>query len=96
MNVCAGFHHGPYSAGIARHFAPFSCRYKMPSIRCRRFLIGTLHGGRHSLINGSKTAHSSSVILSHTTIFLFLTPQKPQRRQKVQRLTDPSRQSVHE
>jgi hypothetical protein len=69
MNVCAGFHHGPYSAGIARHFAPLSCRHKMPSIRCRKLAIGTLQGGRHSLINGSKNAHSSSVILSHIPIY---------------------------
>jgi hypothetical protein len=65
MKVCAGFHQGPYSAGIARHFAPFSCRHKIPSIRWRRFPIGTLQAGRHASIKGSRNAHSSSVIQSH-------------------------------
>jgi hypothetical protein len=41
----------------------------MPSIRCRKLAIGTLQGGRHSLINGSKNAHSSSLILSHIAIY---------------------------
>jgi hypothetical protein len=68
MNVCAGFHHGPDSAGMARHFAPFSCCHTMPAIRWRRLPIGTLQGGRHAAINGSRNNHSSSVIPSHTAV----------------------------
>jgi hypothetical protein len=36
MKVCAAFHHGPNAAGMARHFAPFTCRQMIASIVRRR------------------------------------------------------------
>ena len=36
VEVCAAIHHGPSSAGTARHLAPLSCRHTMALIVRRR------------------------------------------------------------
>src|SRR3954464_3848661 len=61
MKVCAAFHQGPSSPGMARHLAPFWWRQRMASIVCRRLSCGTLQCGRTSLISGSNSAHSASL-----------------------------------
>ena len=40
MKVCAAIHHGPSSAGIARHLAPFSMRHMIAS-KVRRRLVSS-------------------------------------------------------
>ena len=61
MKHCAGFHHGPSSAGTARHSAPFWCRHTIALIVWRRCCGGTFAAGRQISISGSSTAHCSSV-----------------------------------
>ena len=61
MNVCAAIHHGPSSAGMARHFAPFRQRQTMASTVRRRFEGGTLACGRQASTRGASTAHCASV-----------------------------------
>jgi hypothetical protein len=61
MKVCAAPHHGPSSAGMLRHFAPFSCRQRIASIVRRRLRGGVLPRGRTASISGSNTFHCASL-----------------------------------
>ena len=68
MKVWAAFHHGPNSSGMARHFAPFTCRQMIASIVRRRCLSGVLPFGRHPSSSGSSAAHCSSVSTTITNL----------------------------
>src|SRR3954452_6702549 len=46
MKSCAASHHGPNSAGMLRHFAPFWCRQKIAEIVRRNSFGGVLPRGR--------------------------------------------------
>ena len=61
MKSCAARHHGPCSAGIARHLAPFPCRHAIAPIVRRKSRGGVLPFGRHASIDGSSAAHCSPV-----------------------------------
>jgi len=61
MKSWAARHHGPSSAGTARHFAPFACRQTIASTVRRRSRGGVLPFGRHASISGSRAAHCPSV-----------------------------------
>jgi hypothetical protein len=61
MKSCAARHHGPCSAGIARHRAPFTCRQTIAPIVRRRSRGGVFPFGRHAFKSGSSAAHRSSV-----------------------------------
>jgi hypothetical protein len=61
MKSCAARHHGPCSAGIARHRVPFACRQTIAPMVRRRSRGGVLPFGRHASISGSSAAHCSSV-----------------------------------
>ena len=61
MKSWAARHHGPSSAGTARHFAPFACRQTIASTVRRRSRGGVLPSGRHASKSGSSAAHRSSV-----------------------------------
>ena len=61
MKSWAARHHGPSSAGTARHFAPFACRQTIASTVRRRSRGGVLPFGRHASKSGSSAAHRSSV-----------------------------------
>jgi hypothetical protein len=61
MKSWAARHHGPCSAGIARHLAPFRCRQTIAPIVWRRSRGGVLPFGRHASRSGSSAAHRSSV-----------------------------------
>src|SRR3954462_13501211 len=64
--VWAARDHGPSSAGMARHLAPFSCRQTIAEMVRRRSWGGVLPLGRHASSNGSKLIHcaSDSIALS--------------------------------
>ena len=64
MKSCAASHHGPNSAGMLRHFAPFWCRQKIAEIVRRNSFGGVLPRGRTCSISGSQTAHAASVKIS--------------------------------
>lgn len=64
MKVWAAIHQGPSSAGIALHFAPFSCRQMIAAMVRRRWRGGTLACGRQPSINGSNVAQRSSVSMA--------------------------------
>jgi len=66
MKVCAAFHHGPKTVGIARHLAPFCSRQTIASIVRRRSWIGLAAHGRTSFSKGSSTAHRSSLMTRNT------------------------------
>ena len=61
MKSWAALHHGPSSAGIARHLAPFRCRRTIAPIVRRSSRGGVLPLGRHASTSGSSAAHSPSV-----------------------------------
>jgi len=61
MKIWAAFHHGPSSAGMARHFAPFVQRQMIASTVRRRSEGGTLAWGRQASTRGSNSAHCASV-----------------------------------
>ena len=70
MKSWAALHHGPGSAGIARHLAPFRCRQTIAPFRCRQTIApivrrrsrgGVLPLGRAASTSGSSAAHRSSV-----------------------------------
>src|SRR5690349_24371698 len=61
MKSWAARHHGPSSAGTARHFAPFACRQTIAPIVRRRSRGGVLPFGRHASTSGASAAHRSSV-----------------------------------
>jgi hypothetical protein len=61
MKSWAARHHGPSSAGTARHFAPFACRQTIASTVRRRSRGGVLPFGRHASTSGPNTAHCPSV-----------------------------------
>src|SRR3954447_21851986 len=56
MKSCAASHHGPNSAGMLGHFAPFWCRQKIAEIVRRNSFGGVLPRGRTCSISGSQTA----------------------------------------
>jgi hypothetical protein len=58
---CAARHHGPSSAGTARHFAPFACRQTIAATVRRRSRGGVFPFGRHASISGSRAVHCPSV-----------------------------------
>jgi hypothetical protein len=61
MKVCAAIHHGPNSAGMARHLAPFSMRQTIASKVRRRFVSSRPVWGRTASIKGSIALHWTSV-----------------------------------
>jgi hypothetical protein len=61
MNNCAANHHGPNSAGMLRHFAPFWCRQKIAEMVRRNSFGGVFPRGRTASISASQTAHAASV-----------------------------------
>src|SRR3954453_12982124 len=64
--VWAARDHGPSSAGMARHLAPFSCRQTIADSVRRRSFGCVLPWGRHASTNGSKLIQcaSDSIALS--------------------------------
>src|SRR3954451_16981042 len=62
--VWAARDHGPSSAGMARHLAPFSCRQTIAEIIRRRSWGGVLPLGRHASISGSRSIHAPSVSIA--------------------------------
>jgi hypothetical protein len=62
MKVWAAIHHGPSSAGMARHLAPFCKRRTIASIVRRNQRIGRGAQGRTWSSKGSRADHCSSVI----------------------------------
>src|SRR3954462_5076846 len=64
--VWAARDHGPSSAGMARHLAPFSCRQTIADSVRRRSFGCVLPLGRHASTNGSKLIQcaSDSIALS--------------------------------
>src|SRR3954454_2061519 len=64
--VWAARDHGPSSAGMARHLAPFSCRQTIADSVRRRSFGCVLPWGRHASTNGSKLipCASDSIALS--------------------------------
>src|SRR3954465_12632018 len=66
MKVWAARDHGPRSAGMARHLAPFSCRQTIADSVRRRSFGCVLPLGRHASTNGSKLIQcaSDSIALS--------------------------------
>src|SRR3954452_12973937 len=64
--VWAARDHGPRSAGMARHLAPFSCRQTIADSVRRRSFGCVLPLGRHASTNGSKLIQcaSDSIALS--------------------------------
>src|SRR3954471_20556166 len=66
MKVWAARDHGPSSAGMARHLAPFSCRQTIADSVRRRSFGCVLPWGRHASTNGSKLIQcaSDSIALS--------------------------------
>src|SRR5689334_21483854 len=77
MKSWAARHHGPSSAGTARHFAPFACRQTIASTVRRRSRGGVLAFGRHASTSGSSADHCSSVrtrilALAHIDIMLSI------------------------
>ena len=65
MNNCAASHHGPSSAGMLRHLAPFWCRQKIAEMVRRSSFGGVFPCGRTSSISGSQTAYAASVKTPH-------------------------------
>ena len=61
MNNCAASHHGPRSAGMLRHLAPFWWRQNTAEMVRRSSFGGVLPRGRTASINGSHTAQAASV-----------------------------------
>jgi hypothetical protein len=61
MKSCAARHHGPSSAGTARHFAPFACRQTIASTVRRKSRGGVFPFGRHASKSGASATHCSSV-----------------------------------
>ncbi|GJE68234.1 HTH-type transcriptional activator RhaS [Methylorubrum aminovorans] len=89
MKICAARHHGPNSSGLARHLAPFWCRYRMAeSVRCRS-CGGVIAFGRQACTSSSRAAHCASFSISP------LHPEGGKRShpQDIQTTTDPSSHS---
>src|SRR3712207_1872292 len=57
MKVCAAIHHGPSSAGMARHLAPFRKRQMIASRVRRRLVSSRPVWGLTASIKGSITLH---------------------------------------
>jgi hypothetical protein len=83
--VCAAIHHGPSSAGMARHLAPFCMRQRMASTVRRRLDSSRPVCGRTASIKGSIALHWASVKTALASLRRISTAKCPVARQHANR-----------